>query len=284
MDDGKSDQSTGNDDEGAGWEGRVAVVTGGASGIGLALAHRFAAEGMRLVVADIEADALRRAERALRSEGAEVVSRVCDVSDAAAVEALADATYDAFGATHILCNNAGVVARHEAWGSLADWEWVLGVDLWGVIHGVRAFVPRMLEAGQDGHVMNTASTAGLLAFPGIASYNVAKRGVVALSETMHHELARTPLSVSVLCPGLVDTRIGASERNRPGAPPTDSSGGPTPDANETLEPAEVADLVVAGIRNGIFWILPHPHYGHQALEQAQRRVHGGSPVMPRIDR
>ena len=161
---------------------------------------------------------------------------------------------------------------------------MLGVDLWGVIHGVRSFVPRMLEGGEEGHVMNTASTAGLLAFPGIASYNVAKRGVVALTETMHHELARTPLSVSVLCPGVVDTRIGESERNRPGARPPASSAGSTPTANETLDPTEVAELVVTGIRNGTFWILPHPHYGHQALQQAQRRVDGGSPVMPRIDR
>lgn len=266
------------------FEGRTAVITGGASGIGLGLAHRFAAEGMRLMIADIETSALDAAAAELRKAGATVATQVCDVSDAAAVESLADATYRTYGAAHVLCNNAGVVARHDPWGPLEDWEWVLGVDLWGVIHGVRSFVPRMLDGGDEGHIMNTASTAGLLAFPGIASYNVAKRGVVALTESMYHELHGTPLSVSVLCPGLVVTRISESERNRPGGDPGGFSGGPTPEANEAMTPAEVAGVVVDAIRTGTFWILPHPHYGEQALEQARRRIEGGAPVMPRIDR
>jgi len=178
------------------------------------------------------------------------------------------------------------VARHKPWGDIRDWEWVLGVDLWGVIYGVHSFVPRMLEAGEQGLIMNTASTAGLLAFPGIASYNVAKRGVVALSETMHHELQGTPLSVSVLCPGLVDTKIGASERNRPGVDRVEpeTSSALTPQVSEVLTPTEVADIVFNAIRNDIFWILPHEHYGHQALDQAERRISGGTPVMPHIDR
>lgn len=266
------------------FDGRVAVITGGASGIGLGLATRFAAEGMRLVLADVEEPALESAARTLRNNGAEVSTTVCDVSDAAAVEALADHTYRAHGAAHIVCNNAGVVARHQPWGPLEDWEWVLGVDLWGVIHGVRSFVPRMLEGGEAGHIMNTASTAGLLAFPGIASYNVAKRGVVALTETLHHELDGTPLSASVLCPGLVVTRIGESERNRPGGENKAFEGGPDAAANEALTPAEVAEIVVTAIRDGVFYILPHPHYGEQALDQARRVVEGGAPVVPRIDR
>jgi len=265
-------------------DGRVAVITGGASGIGLGLATRFAAEGMRLMLADIEAASLEAAASDLRAHGATVATRVCDVSDADAVEALASETYSTFGAAHIVCNNAGVVTRHESWGPLDDWEWVLGVDLWGVIHGVRSFVPRMLEGGEPGHIMNTASTAGLLAFPGIASYNVAKRGVVALAESMHHELASTPLSVSVLCPGIVLTRIGESERNRPGRDPAPFAGGPSAEANEAMTPAEVADVALDAIRSGTFWILPHPHYGEQALQQAQRRISGGPPVVPRIDR
>ncbi len=265
-------------------EGRVAVITGGASGIGLGLAQKCAAEGMRLLLADIEADALDRVAADLRSGGATVATHICDVSRGDEVEALAEATYDTYGAAHLVCNNAGVVVRHEPWGPLDDWEWVLGVDLWGVIHGVRSFVPRMLAGGEPGHVLNTASTAGLLAFPGIASYNVAKRGVVALSESMHHELQGTALGVSVLCPGLVVTRIGESERNRPGAQVATFSGGPAPEANEAMTPNEVADVVIDGIRTGRFWILPHPHYGEQALEQARRVVAGGVPVMPRIDR
>lgn len=264
--------------------GRVAVITGGASGIGLGLAEKFAAEGMSLMLADIEQAALDEAAVQLRDAGANVATFVCDVSDGAAVEALAEETYAVHGACHILCNNAGVVARHKPWGPLEDWEWVLGVDLWGVIHGVRSFVPRMLEGGEPGHIMNTASTAGLLAFPGIASYNVAKRGVVALSETMHHELVKTPLGVSVLCPGLVVTRIGESDRNRPGSDAKGFDGGPDAEANEAMTPAEVADVVYDGIISGRFWILPHEHYGEQALEQAQRCIDGGTPVMPHIDR
>ncbi len=268
------------------FSGRVAVITGGASGIGLGLAEKCAAEGMTLVLADIEEAALAQASAGLRDAGATVSTQVCDVSQASHLESLADHAYSTHGGVHFVANNAGVVARHEPWGPIEDWEWVLGVDLWGVIYGVNTFVPRMLEAGEPGHIMNTASTAGLLAFPGIASYNVAKRGVVALSETMHHELAGTPLSVSVLCPGLVATKIGASERNRPGSTEVDptTEGVLMPEVSEVLTPTEVADIVFDAIRNDVFWILPHEHYGHQALEQAQRRLTGGTPVMPHIDR
>jgi len=264
---------------------RVAVITGGASGIGLGLASKLAKEGMRIVLADIESSALERACDSLRSSGADVLGVQCDVSDRAQVEALAITAYEHFGNVHFLANNAGVVSRHKAWEAPDDWDWVLGIDLMGVIYGVQSFVPRMLASGEPGHIMNTASTAGLLAFPGIASYNVAKRGVVALSETLHHEFAKTALSVSVLCPGIVDTNIGTSERNREGIEYK-----PEPDkflpseGKENLTPDEVANIIVDEIRQDIFWILPHKHYGEQALEQANRRISGGTPVMPHIER
>ena len=171
------------------YDGKVAVITGGASGIGLALAHRLSSAGAKILIADIEDAALERAGGELRDAGATVHTVRCDVSDRDAVVALADEAYDTFGAVHFLANNAGVVTRHDAWGSLDDWDWVLGIDLMGVVYGCHAFIPRMLEGGEPGHVMNTASVAGILAFPSIASYSVAKRGVVALSENLHHELA-----------------------------------------------------------------------------------------------
>src|SRR5688572_7984413 len=163
------------------FKGKVAVVTGGASGIGLAMAERFAAEGMKVVVADVEHEALEAAEVKLRRQGRDVLSVHTDVSDGEQVQSLAEVAIAHFGRVHVVCNNAGVVARHDPWGPLADWEWVLGVNLWGVIHGTRAFVPHFLAHSESSHIINTASVAGLLAFPGLASYNVSKRGVVALS-------------------------------------------------------------------------------------------------------
>ena len=271
------------------YQGQTAVITGGASGIGLGLATRLAADGMQLLLADIEEAALEAAAAELRSQGATVETALCDVSDRDAVDALAEQAYSTFGAVHFLANNAGVVTRHDSWGPLEDWDWVLGIDLMGVIYGVHSFVPRMLEGGQAGHVMNTASTAGILAFPSISSYNVAKRGVVALSETMYHELDATPLSVSVLCPGIVATRISESERNRPGvdgpvANAPGSNGVNPSSGSESIEPDALADFIVDEIRAGTFWILPHTHYGEQALEQAQRRLDRGSPVMPTVIR
>lgn len=267
------------------FDGRVAVITGGASGIGLGLASKLADEGMKIVLADIETDALEKAAEQIRSKGSEVIGFQCDVSDRSQVEALAIAAYEHFGNVHFLANNAGVVARHKAMESPEDWDWVLGINLMGVIYGVQSFVPRMLASGESGHVMNTASTAGLLAFPGIASYNVSKRGVVALSETLHHEFKNTPLSVSVLCPGMVDTKIGTSERNREGIEyQPDPNQFLVKDGKENLTPDEVAEIIVDEIRQGIFWILPHKHYGEQALEQARRRVSGEGPVIPFVDR
>ena len=260
--------------------GRVAVVTGAASGIGFAMARRFAAEGMRLVLADVEEAALAKAARALESGGAELLARPTDVSSAEQVEALADAAFERFGAAHVIANNAGVVCAgpvHEL--APQDWDWVLRVNLWGVIHGVRVFTPRLVEQG-EGHMLATASIAGLAAVPGLGAYNVSKFGVVALMETLHHELAEagSKVGVSVLCPGNVLTRITEADRNRPDAlrPP----GGPTPAeltfrseagralAEEGMPPDAVAELVVSAIRQRRFWILTHPEWKERMLRRA----------------
>ncbi|MYA19538.1 MAG: SDR family NAD(P)-dependent oxidoreductase [Chloroflexi bacterium] len=251
------------------FEGRVAVVTGGASGIGRALATRFAAEGMRVVLADVERDALEATAAELRDGGAEVLAVETDVSSAESVEALADRAYEAFGAVHVVCNNAGVgganVAAYRA--TLADWEWTLGVNLWGVIHGVRAFVPRMLDGGEEGHVVNTASIAGLTPLAGNAPYGVSKAGVVALSEALYLELERrgAPVRASVLCPGIVNTNILDSGRNRPEALRNPEPPRPDPAqerlrdefARSAIAPAEVAATVIEAIRDQRFWILTH---------------------------
>ena len=196
---------------------RVAVVTGGASGIGFAVAERLAAEGMKLVLADVEPGALDGAVKKLEAGGAAVLGVRTDVSQAADVERLAAKTLERFGGVHVVFNNAGVAVTGEAWeNSLADWEWVLGVNLWGVIHGIRTFVPILLRQNEPGHVVNTASMAGLTSNPGLAIYNVTKHAVVTLTETLHGDLALrgAPIKASVLCPGFINTRIMDAARNR----------------------------------------------------------------------
>ena len=250
------------------FRGRVAVVTGAASGIGLALTERFVAEGMKVVMADIEAGALAAASERLRRDGAAVLPIRVDVSEPGDVERLADETYHAFGAAHVVCNNAGVAvigAIHEH--TLADWQWVINVNLWGVIHGVRVFLPRMLAGGDEGHVVNTASMAGLTTAPFMSVYDVTKHGVVALSESMYKELTLSgaPIGVSVVCPGLIETNIMRSSRNRPESLADEGKAGPMAEAfGQSLSdrlaggypPSEVANQVVAGIRAGRFYIVP----------------------------
>src|SRR5947209_15550290 len=200
------------------FQGKVAVVTGAASGIGRALAERCAQEGMKVVLADIEEPALMQTSRDLAAQGAQTLAVPTDVSQAGEVETLARKAFETYSAVHLLFNNAGVGGGKSAWEStLADWEWVLGVNLWGVIHGIHFFVPRMLEQRSEGHIVNTASMAGLTYGPGQSVYKVSKHGVVSLSETLYYELALrgASLKVSVLCPGLVSTNILDAQRNRP---------------------------------------------------------------------
>jgi NAD(P)-dependent dehydrogenase (short-subunit alcohol dehydrogenase family) len=250
---------------------RVAVVTGAASGIGRALADRFAAEGMKVVLADVEEEALRLAEAEFREKGVDVLGVRTDVSKAEEIEKLAQQTLDAFGAVHIVCNNAGVAG---AWGptwanTLDDWNWIVGVNLWGVIHGVRAFVPIMLEQGDEGHIVNTASLAGLM--PGRGIYGVTKQAVVALSESLYNDLkvADAKIGVSVLCPGWVDTNIMDADRNRPAelARTVDAMPDPQREAMDKavrnflktgLQASAVADQVLEAIQNDKLYIITHP--------------------------
>jgi len=226
---------------------RVAVVTGAASGIGLALARRLGAEGMRVVLADIEAGPLERAAKQLAASGVETLAVRTDVSRADDVDALARRTFDAFGAVHLVCNNAGVFVGGNSWEvSIADWQWVLGVNFWGVVHGLRSFVPLLLAHGEEAHIVNTASMAGLVSLPFTAPYCVSKHAVVALSESLYHEMALrgSKLGVSVLCPEVVATQIGACARNRP-------PGAASPPAAETPEQALVRAALEKSIERGI---------------------------------
>jgi len=255
------------------FQDKVAVVTGAASGIGRALAEKSAQEGMKVVLADVEESALKQAEEELKASGAQVLAVRTDVSQAAEVEVLAQKTFDTYGAVHLLFNNAGVAAGTTVWeSSLADWQWVLGVNLWGVIHGIHFFVPRMLAQDTEGHIVNTASSAGLVSSSGLGIYKVSKHGVVTLSETMALELAArgAKLKASVLCPEWVNTRITDAERNRPQALQNAlEEQHMSPEmaamvqamrqlAQAGLAPSQVAEMVFDAIRQEKFYILTHP--------------------------
>ncbi len=244
--------------------GKVAFVTGGASGIGLALARAFAEQGARVALADIEIEALKKAEGDLLAAGAEVVGVQCDVSDYGSVEAAADRAIEAFGKVHILCNNAGV-APSGAMDEMApnDWKWCLGVNLMGVVHGIRVLVPRIKEQGEGGHVVNTASVAGLVALPTLGAYTATKYAVVGISETLRGELAPLGIGVSVVCPSFVKTRLHEGHRNRPqelGPGPEEPDAFMTQMLAVATEPEVIAERVVRGIRRGDFYILPHPDF------------------------
>ena len=253
--------------------GRVAVITGGASGIGFATAEALAREGAKLALADVEAKALDAAVAKLRGAGAEAIGVVTDVTDRKAVEALADATWKHFGRADIVFNNAGVaVAGPVTQMTHEDWRWVIDVDLWGVIHGVESFVPRLVEQGEGGHVLATASFAGLVPNIGLGAYCVAKYGVVALMEVLHRELRGHGIGASVLCPMRVRTNIDASGRNRQAG-----YGGPEAQnypkiedgqmAGRTIPVEGVAALVVDGIRRNKLYLLPHA----ESREMIRRR-------------
>ena len=253
-------------------KGKVAVITGGASGLGRAMAERFAREGMKLVLADVEPNALAKAESEMKAGGATVIGVRTDVSKAAEVEALAKRTLDAYGAVHLVANNAGVSPLGNAWeNSVADWEWILGVNLWGVIHGLRVFTPIMLAQGGEGHIVNTASVAGLISPPSSAMYNVTKHAVVTLTETLYHDLARkqSKIGCSVLCPAYVPTGIVDSERNRPALLRNAAREKTAEDlAREAMlrkavssgrqTADDVAQKVFEAVRDERFYIITHP--------------------------
>jgi NAD(P)-dependent dehydrogenase (short-subunit alcohol dehydrogenase family) len=272
------------------FEGKVAVVTGAASGIGKALSAAFVDVGMKVVLADVEAAALESAAEELRGQGADVFAVTADVAQAADVERIGMAAMDVFGALHVACNNAGVSGGGLSWEiDLETWRWIIDVDLWGVIHGVRSFTPLIIASG-GGHIVNTASMAGLTSNPFMGPYNVAKHGVVTLSETLSVELQMThpEVGVSVLCPGWVRTKINESERNRPDLPDA-------VDVEETgegllamkeminswiaegLQPAHVASLVVEAMRENRFYVLTHPEWQGMIQDRIDRMLSGANP-------
>ena len=263
--------------------GRVAVVTGAASGIGFALCERLAAEGMKVVLADVDPRRLHQASNLLAAEsGADVLAVPTDVACWESVESLATQAIERFGSVHVLCNNAGVQRPTLAWECPPDdWYWLVGVNLNGVFHGIRAFVPGMLERGEPGHVVNTASIGGLLAYPGIAPYSATKAGVVGLSESLHHDLRarHAPIGVSVLCPGAVVTQFRAHSRAlHPGGPVEVISD--VPPVDSALLPAEVAALVVDAILGERFWIVTHEGYFGELERKLRGIVETGEVVVP----
>lgn len=282
--------------------GKTAVITGAGSGFGREFARLGASNGMRLVLADVQADALQATHDELAAGGADVISRVVDVADGAQVHALADAAFAHTGDVHVLFNNAGVGTVGLIWeNSERDWAWTLGVNLWGVIHGMRAFVPRMLAAataspGYRAHVVNTASMAGLLNPPAGGVYNVSKHAVVSLSETLYHDLALVTQQVrcSVLCPYYVPTGIHESRRNRPGAlandaPPTRSQRVAEAMTSKAVTSGKVSAADVArdtfdAIRNGRFYVVSHPKAlagVHQRAEDIVALRNPGDPFAER---
>lgn len=277
--------------------GRVAVVTGAASGIGRGLAERFAQEGMRLVLADIEAGPLEAVAQALRAGGAAVLARRTDVSDAACVDALADAAWDAFGAVHVVCNNAGIVpgARFRPIWETApeDWQWSIGVNLMGVVHGIRSFVPRMRAGGGWGHVVNTISVAGLVSGTNSPAYGAAKHAALRATEALYADLKAesSPIGVTALCPGIVSTGIGDSERNRPaGLRPAGGVRGDDPRTMERyrgikaggLMPSEVASMVVAAIRDRTFYLVTTTAFDRGVRARMEAILSRRNPDFPDI--
>jgi len=271
--------------------GKVAVVTGAASGIGFALADRFATAGLHVVLADVDEAGLATAAEKIGAHGVDTITVRTDVSDDASVQALAAAAVERFGTVHAVCNNAGVMSTADPWfGPLSAWTWVMGVNFWGVVHGVRAFLP-ILAAQGEGHIVNTASIAGL--YPGFgALYDASKHAVVAITEDLYTGMQQVglPIGVSVLCPGWVRTNIVDSDRNWPGdlgdEPPAALGadivlGHVRRVIDEGMPPAAVADMVADAVEANRFWVLPHPEFVDVAVARWHDIAEG---VNPRSDR
>jgi NAD(P)-dependent dehydrogenase (short-subunit alcohol dehydrogenase family) len=259
--------------------GRVAVVTGGGSGIGEGIARAAARAGMRVVAADIELAAVERVAKEILESGGDAIGVHCDVTRRSDLDALADAAWSRFGGCHLLCNNAGVLVRGPLQTmSDADWRWVLEVNLFGVVNGIQAFVPRMIEQRASAHVVNTASVAGLCILPEHGVYTASKFAVVALSESLRGDLAPHGIGVSVLCPGGVTTRIMESDRNRPDGeraglreikPLSQEEIAAARAREEMLSPDEVGACVLDAVRADEPWVITHPAWRSRVAQRSE---------------
>ena len=274
------------------FRGKTAVVTGAGSGIGRALSLAFAAEGMRVAMADIDADDLEESAGLARDgdSPADAMTQVCDVGDAGSVDSLADAVFDRWGQVDVVCNNAGVFVGGFIWDRpAADFEFVLGANLWGILNGIRAFVPRMISQGTEGHIVNTASVAGLFGAPFEAPYAVSKFAAFAATESLAHDLEAVGSSIkaSVLCPGMITTNIVDSDRHRPDRLATDVTDDQKFVADylaqavaDGMDPGEVARIVIAALRADQFLILTHESYAQLLIDRVQALVARRLPDVP----
>ena len=274
------------------FKNKTVVITGAASGIGRGMVHGFANAGANIVLSDIEGKRLREVAAEL-DPSVEILIVETDVSSSDQVENLAERTFEAFGECHVICNNAGVAENNlKTWElSLDDWDWVLGVNLHGVVNGIRAFVPRMLKSERDGHIVNTASIGGLVAGLALPAYTVSKHAVVALSECLYNDLRRDKanLGVSVLCPGWINTDIGDSDRNREAKPVMSAELQRSKEAfkesiSKGLDPLTVGELVMQGIIDKRFYLYTHPHWNNAIEDRFRHILAGESPASTYLPR
>lgn len=255
--------------------GKVAVVTGGASGLGRAMALQFAEAGMNIMIGDVEDEPTAKTRAEIEALGVQCLAQHADVSDRAAVEELAERTFSELGGAHVICNNAGVAAGGPLeTATNDDWAWTLGVNLAGVVHGCQAFVPRLIEQGQGGHIVNTASIAGMICMPGLGIYTTTKFAVVGLTETLRMDLEPHGIGVSVLCPGFVRTGIHESDRNRPGhlaeTQLNEEFQGQIRELVEAgIDPAIVGRRVLEAVRDNDLYIFTHPEFREAVEERFQ---------------